>query len=256
MRFAGRPGRTGWQLLDIHATATPASTPRADRYARSVTTSQDTGRTAPRAAVADALREDILAGRLSPGDRLREVDLAERFGVSRIPVREALSQLQSEGFVTLVRYRGATVSAPTGAAARELVQIRRGLETLAAQLAARNRGGAVAAELARVVELGRSADREHAHGELPELTLRFHSLVAEASGNQQLRAMLEQILGRVAWIFGQRQDTRTSVSWSDHAAIAHAILNGSPVQAGYLMDEHIARDEDLLMDLDADSTPK
>ncbi|MEU1984813.1 GntR family transcriptional regulator [Nocardia sp. NPDC019395] len=218
-----------------------------------MTTSQHNGRTAPRAAVADALREDILAGRLSPGDRLREVDLAERFGVSRIPVREALSQLQSEGFVTLVRYRGATVSAPSGSAARELVQIRRGLEVLAAQLAARNRGGAAAEELERVVELGRSADPTHDHDELPSLTLRFHTLVAEASGNQQLRGMLEQILERVSWIFGQRLDTRTRVSWSDHAAIAQAILNGAPMQAGYLMDEHIARDEDLLDDMDADS---
>lgn len=222
-------------------------------YSHSVTTSQPHGRTAPRAAVADAIRADILAGRLSPGDRLPEVDLAERFGVSRIPVREALSQLQSEGFVTLVRYRGATVSAPSGTAARELVQIRRGLEALAAQLAAHNRGGAVAAELARVVELGRAADHEHAHDELPGLTLRFHSLVAEASGNRQLQVMLEQILGRVAWIFGQHQESRTHVSWSDHAAIARAILNGSPVQAGYLMDEHIARDESLLDELDADS---
>ncbi|WP_328391550.1 GntR family transcriptional regulator [Nocardia sp. NBC_00416] len=216
-----------------------------------MTASQHDGRTAPRATVADALREDILAGRLSPGDRLREVDLAERFGVSRIPIREALSQLQSEGFVTLVRYRGATVSAPSGSAARELVQIRRGLEVLAAQLAARSRGGAVAAELERVVRLGRSADLSHAHDELPPLIWRFHTLVAEASGNQQLQAMLEQILERVSWIFGQRLETRTPISWSDHAAIAQAILNGSPVQAGYLMDEHIARDEDLLDDMDA-----
>ncbi|MEU4313088.1 GntR family transcriptional regulator [Nocardia sp. NPDC024068] len=220
-----------------------------------MTTSQHTARTAPRAAVADALRADILAGRLAPGDRLREVDLAERFGVSRIPVREALSQLQSEGFVTLVRYRGATVSAPSGSAATELVQIRRGLEVLSAQLAARNRGGAVAEELQRVVEQGRSANLSHAHDELPPLTLRFHTLVAEASGNQQLRAMLEQILERVAWIFGQHLDTRTRISWSDHAAIAQAILNGSPVQAGFLMDEHIARDEDLLAEMDADDAP-
>jgi DNA-binding GntR family transcriptional regulator len=177
-----------------------------------VTPSQPTPRTAPGTAVADAVREDILAGRLSPGDRLREVDLAERFGVSRVPVREALSQLQSEGFVTLVRYRGATVSAPSGASARELVQIRRGLEVLAAQLAARAKGGPVAAELARVVELGRSADLSHAHAELPPLILRFHTLVAEASGNQQLAAMLEQILERVSWIFGQRLESRTHIS--------------------------------------------
>jgi DNA-binding GntR family transcriptional regulator len=62
-----------------------------------------------------------LARRLPPGDRLIEADLAERFGVSRVPIRETLWQLQSEGFVTLVRYRGATVSATSRTDAIELI---------------------------------------------------------------------------------------------------------------------------------------
>ncbi|WP_068019070.1 GntR family transcriptional regulator [Nocardia mexicana] len=205
---------------------------------------------APREVIAQTLREEILAGRLAPGDRLREADLATRFGVSRVPVREALSQLQSEGFVTLVRYRGATVSAATGSAALELIQIRRGLEVLAAQLAAERRGGAVAEDLARVVESGRSAAMNLAHAELPPLVLRFHTLVVEAAGNHQLRLMLEPLLQRVSWIFDQHLRERTHDSWSDHAAIAQAILSGSPVQAGYLMSEHIAKDEQLLIELD------
>ncbi|UGT62109.1 GntR family transcriptional regulator [Nocardia asteroides] len=216
-----------------------------------MTAAPDPALPAPRDAVAHAVRADILAGRLAPGDRLRETDLAERFGVSRIPVREALSQLQNEGFVTLVRYRGATVSVPSGTAARELVQVRRGLEVLAAQLAARRRGGEVAAELARVVELGRDLSHSAAaRAELPPLVLRFHELVAEASGNSQLRQLLEQLLGRVSWLFGRHLDARSEESWSDHAAIARAILSGSPVQAGFLMDEHIAKDEALLDELD------
>lgn len=215
-----------------------------------MTAAEEAKQSSPREAIAHAVREDILAGRLAPGGRLREADLAERFGVSRVPIREALSQLQSEGFVTLVRYRGATVSATSGAAALELLQVRRGLEVLAAQLAAERAGGEVAGELSRVVELGRSADLRQAHDELPPLTMRFHSLVAEASGNNQLQIMLNQVLGRVSWIFDQRLDSRTATSWSDHAAIAQAILSGSPVQAGYLMGEHIARDEALLAELD------
>ncbi|MBK1789229.1 GntR family transcriptional regulator [Prauserella cavernicola] len=215
-----------------------------------MTAAEGVNQSAPREAIAQAVREDILAGRLAPGDRLREADLAERFGVSRVPIREALSQLQSEGFVTLVRYRGATVSATSGEAALELLQIRRGLEVLAAQLAAERAGGDVADELSRVVELGRSATLNHAHDELPPLILRFHSLVAEAAGNHQLRIMLSQVLSRVSWIFDQRLESRTGTSWSDHAAIAQAILSGSPVQAGYLMGEHIARDEALLAELD------
>jgi DNA-binding GntR family transcriptional regulator len=196
-------------------------------------TAADETSTAPRDVVAQALREDILSGRLAPGDRLREVDLAEQFHVSRVPVREALSQLQNEGFVTLVRYRGATVSDLSGPAALELVQIRRGLEVLAAELAAQQRGGAVADELTCIVELGRSAHIGAADDELP-------------SGNRQLAQMIEQILERVSWIFGRQLRARTEESWSDHAAIALAILNGSPVQAGYLMGEHIAKDESPL----------
>ena len=72
--------------------------------------------------------------------------------MSRVPVREALTRLQSEGFVTIVRYRGATVSETLVQDSRELLQIRRGLEILAAQLAAANRGGAVAEELTAVAE--------------------------------------------------------------------------------------------------------
>jgi DNA-binding GntR family transcriptional regulator len=211
-------------------------------------TAADETSAAPRDVVAQALREDILSGRLAPGDRLREVDLAEQFHVSRVPVREALSHLQNEGFVTLVRYRGATVSDLSGPAALELVQIRRGLEVLAAELAAQQRGGAVADELTRIVELGRSAHIGAADDELPSLITRFHTLVAEASGNRQLAQMIEQILERVSWIFGRQLRARTEESWSDHAAIALAILNGSPVQAGYLMGEHIAKDESLLRD--------
>nr|WP_246461025.1 GntR family transcriptional regulator [Nocardia transvalensis] len=205
---------------------------------------------APREVIAQTLREEILTGRLAPGDRLREADLAARFGVSRVPVREALSQLQSEGFVTLVRYRGATVSATSGSAARELIQIRRGLEVLAAQLAAERRGGDVADDLARVVELGRSAAVNLAHADHPPLVLRFHTLVVEAAGNHQLRLMLDPLLRRVSWIFDQHLRERSHDSWSDHAAIAQAILSGSPVQAGYLMGEHIAKDERLLDELD------
>ncbi|MBF6172051.1 GntR family transcriptional regulator [Nocardia blacklockiae] len=204
---------------------------------------EDDSDLAPREAIAHAVREDILAGRLVPGDRLREEDLARRFEVSRVPIREALSQLHSEGFVTLVRYRGATVSDTAGAAARELVQVRRGLEVLAAQLAAERGGGEVADELRQVVALGRDTA---AHEELPSLIVRFHTLVAQASGNHQLQVMLGQILRRVQWIFDQQLEARTAGSWGDHAAIAQAILSRSPIQAGYLMGEHIAKDEALV----------
>ncbi|MDA2889356.1 GntR family transcriptional regulator [Mycolicibacterium sp. BiH015] len=179
-------------------------------------------------SIAHALREDILAGRRAGGDRLVEETLAKQFGVSRIPVREALTRLQSEGFVTIVRHRGATVSTTLIQDSRELLQIRRGLETLSAQLAAANRGGAAADELARIAA-GRDA---HATP--------FHELVAIASGNRQLAEMLATVNRRVQWGLGDNPEASTG----DHRILAMAIVNGSVAQAGYLMDEHLQRDED------------
>ncbi|OCB14143.1 hypothetical protein A5717_11570 [Mycolicibacterium porcinum] len=180
-------------------------------------------------AIAHALREDILAGRLNGGDRLVEEALAKQFGVSRIPVREALTRLQSEGFVRIVRHKGATVSETMIADGRELLQIRRGLEILAAQLAAQNRGGVVAGELAAIAE-----DTTTSAGHAP-----FHELVATASGNRQLVEMLASVNRRVQWGLGHNPVASTG----DHRILAMAIVNGSAAQAGYLMDEHLQRDE-------------
>lgn len=187
-------------------------------------------------SIAHALREEILAGRLTPGERLVEEAIAKRYGVSRVPVREALTRLQSEGFATIVRYRGATVSETLVQDSRELLQIRRGLEILAAQLAAEQRGGQVADELAAYAE-----DLPHEHGfEAPS----FHELVAAAAGNRQLAEMLAGVNRRVQWGLGHNPDASTS----DHRVLAIAIINGSVLQAGYLMDEHLQRDERYFAD--------
>lgn len=182
-------------------------------------------------SIAHALREDILAGRLAGGERLVEEAIAKQFGVSRVPVREALTRLQSEGFVTIVRYKGATVSETLVRDSRELLQIRRGLEILAAQLAAANHGGAVAGELAAVAEENHHDGQSHGRS--------FHELVAAASGNRQLEEMLANVNRRVQWGLGHNPDA----SVGDHRVLALAIFNGSSVQAGYLMDEHLQRDE-------------
>ncbi|GAF46874.1 GntR family transcriptional regulator [Rhodococcus wratislaviensis] len=190
----------------------------------------------PGDAIARTLRDDILAGRRAGGERLVEETIARSFGVSRVPVREALAQLEGEGFVTIVRYRGATVSTTLRKDNRELLQVRRGLEVLAAQLAATNRGGTVAADLALVIE---RAHRVHTDQAGAADRRPFHDLIAIAAGNDQLREMLAGVNRRVAWGLGDDPDS----SVSDHAALASAILSGASVQAGYLMDEHLRRDE-------------
>jgi DNA-binding GntR family transcriptional regulator len=185
-------------------------------------------------SIAHALREEILAGRLRGGERLVEEAIAKQYGVSRVPVREALTRLQSEGFVTIVRYRGAAVSETLVQDSHELLQIRRGLEILSAQLAAENRGGEVADKLAAIAEGLDSG------GDGPP----FHELVVTASGNRQLQEMLGSVNRRVQWSLGHNPHASTS----DHRVLAIAIVNGSVMQAGYLMDEHLRRDEQYFVD--------
>ena len=85
----------------------------------------------------DVLEDEIVEGRLSPGDRLDEMSLAERFGVSRTPIREALRQLAAAGFVEIRPHRGALVSAPDPRRIIEMFEVMAELEALCARLAAR-----------------------------------------------------------------------------------------------------------------------
>lgn len=158
-------------------------------------------------------------------------------------MREALQQLESEGFVVIEKFRGASVSSRSHEDVIELMQIRRGLEALASSLAAERSGGPMADDLRRVVDRSRQARDARAVDELPPLIMEFHEVVARASGNVHLVTMLEGLLRKIAWGFELDIVARIESSWSDHSAIAEAILAGSPAAATYLMSEHIIKDE-------------
>ena len=89
-------------------------------------------------AVVDGIRDMILNAQLKPGDWLRQDELAEAFGVSTMPVREALRQLQAEGLVVLHRRRGAAVATLSASDGEEIYRIREALESLAVRWAAEN----------------------------------------------------------------------------------------------------------------------
>lgn len=191
------------------------------------------------ASVLKAIRAEIIAGTLARGSRLKEDALAERFGVSRVPVREALRQLETEGFVESEKFKGVRVADSSTEVVIELMQIRRGLEVLAAELAARRQGGECA-ELLRAVGHEERSDQE-VEAQSPRFA--FHGLVARASGNSRLETMIEHLIHQTAWAFERVTQDEVASSSDDHTAVAGAILRGASVQAGLLMDEHLRRDE-------------
>lgn len=113
----------------------------------------------PAHTVCTAIRDDIVSGVFGPGGRLTEEVLARRYGVSRVPVREALRTLESEGFVTTRRHAGACVAEPTEQEAADLLELRMLLEPLAAARAARRRTEAHLRVLRGLVRLGQERAR-------------------------------------------------------------------------------------------------
>jgi DNA-binding GntR family transcriptional regulator len=198
-----------------------------------------------RDVIADDLREEIIRGTLRPGQRVREDEVADAHGVSRVPAREAVQRLASEGYLELVPFRGAVVVSPSPGRSLEFMQVRRALESMAARLAAERGGGSVANELTRLVRRGNRAAKSRAHGVLPELINQFHELVAVASGNEELIELLGQVRDKVRWMFAVDLPERSQDSWTDHALILEAILAGASETAAQRMDVHVAKDEEL-----------
>jgi DNA-binding GntR family transcriptional regulator len=194
--------------------------------------------------IADTIRKQVITGAIKPGRRIREDEIAEDHGVSRVPVREALQKLEAEGYLTLTPYRGATVSVPSPQRALNAMEVRRALEIMAARLAARARGGPAAAQLVKLVERGSRAVANRRYKQIPDLVSQFHELVAVGSGNPEIVEMLALYRGKVDWMFSMDLEHRAEGEWDDHAEILEAILAGDEELAGRRMDEHTRKDED------------
>ncbi|MDQ4215083.1 GntR family transcriptional regulator [Microbacterium capsulatum] len=187
--------------------------------------------------VADEIRARIFDGRLPAGERLVERDLAESFGVSRHPVREALRVLQREGIVESLASRGLIVTSLSKRQVLDLYMIREALESVATREAAlRVAEGAehhLDATIAEAQAAVRDGDIEAAHA----ANARFHDELIALSGNEALEHMLEPILGRLHWLFRQVADVNSVVV--EHARIAEAVTAGDAEWAATLARAHV-----------------
>ncbi|GAA0896224.1 GntR family transcriptional regulator [Pseudonocardia zijingensis] len=146
-----------------------------------------------RERVVESLRDAIADGRLAPGERLVERELVERLGVSRPSVREALSQLENEGLVTIIPNKGPLVTVVGIEDAEDIYQVRTMLEGLAARLFVRRATDAQLRELKRTVkELEKIYAKFEARPFL-EAKNEFYRVLLEGAGNKQVTAMLRTV---------------------------------------------------------------
>jgi DNA-binding GntR family transcriptional regulator len=194
-----------------------------------------------------ALREQVLAelrrrivdGDYAQGERLTETRLADDFGVSRNPVREALRVVEAEGFVHILPRRGAVVATLDEAAVRDLFAVRAQLETLAAGLAAERATPQDVARLCRLLDDASEATEAKDFDLVAELNSAFHRAVIEVSGNRWLLSISAAMYHHVHWVFRVGAAQRAPHSWEEHIRLVEAIAAADPAAATSAARDHV-----------------
>ena len=203
------------------------------------TAHQETGPSMAQSAYL-AIREGIVHGAYPPGSRLRERDLSQELRMSRIPIREALRQLEVEGFVATSPNRGAVVSQLTLKDVSELFDLRLSLEVLAARQAAQAvADGRADDTLRRVVAEAHRATVAADTDAIRQSNTQFHAQTIAMTGNALLIATMAPLLGRIRWLFALTADRDPHVEYAEHVTLCDAIYSGNPDLAGALAFAHI-----------------
>ena len=194
-----------------------------------------------RDVVFNTLRQAILKGELKPGERLMEIALAERLGVSRTPIREAMRKLELEGLVVMIPRRGAQVANITEKDLNDVLEVRIALENMAIEKACENM---TEDAMKKLWVAAKGFERTTAEGDLvkmAEADVAFHEIIYQASDNrrliQVLNNMREQIYRyRVEYL--KEEETRNLLV-KEHEEITKAIRERDIKNARRIAYQHI-----------------
>lgn len=216
---------------------------------------RDGGKESGSIGVLERMRALILTGVYGPEERLIEEQLAERLGVSRTPVRQALTMLEAEGLVEITPNRGATVCSFSIEDVWDIYDLRAVLEGHAARRAA---GRIERHELERLRELavemeglaGRFEDHEEEIRALVELNQEFHGTIAEASRNRRLKRLIDRTV-RTPLIFKAffwYTPRERAISNHYHRRMIEALEQGDADRAEIIMREHVYEGRDSVIE--------
>lgn len=190
-------------------------------------------------ALMQAIRESIVSGTYAPGNHLRLDELAAKYEVSTMPIREALRALEAEGIVTNIPHRGTFVTQFTAAELDDIYEIRAALEQMATLAAVPNLNAETINELQQLIEMGHSDQYNVA--QLVQMNTDFHTRLYETSGRKHLCDLILILRHRThhylhAYVtelkrFGRAQE--------EHQAIVDACKSGDAQKAADLMYAHV-----------------
>ena len=194
-----------------------------------------------RDVVFNTLREAILKGELKPGERLMELQLAAKLGVSRTPIREAIRMLEQEGLAVTIPRKGAEVARMTEKDMEDVLEIREALDELAAKIACTRMTEDQLKQLETIKETFVESTRSHDVKRIAEADVSFHDVIYEATGNPKLVSMLnnlrEQIYRyRVEYL---KEEKNYPTLIGEHEAIVEALYARNQDEVVRAMHTHI-----------------
>lgn len=198
-----------------------------------------------RDVVFKTLRQEILTGELKPGERLMEIHLANRLGVSRTPIREAIRMLELEGLVTMIPRRGAEVANITEKNLRDVLEVRRVLDALAVSLACERITEEEKEQLRMACIVFAKATETKNVTTIARADVALHDIIIKAAGNDRLA----QIVGNLGeqmyrYRFEYIKDESTHASLiEEHRIIYESIVRGDRQTAAEAVKMHIDNQE-------------
>ena len=202
-----------------------------------------------RDVVFNTLRRAILKGQLKPGERLMEVHLANRLGVSRTPIREAIRKLELEGLVTMIPRRGAEVAQITEKSLQDVLEVRRALDALCAELACDRITAEGKAALKKACDHFDEATKTGEVVAIAEADVALHDIIVQATGNQRLIQLINNLseqMYRYRFEYIKDESGHENLV-NEHRMIYESIMNGDREKAAAAARLHIDNQEQSII---------
>ena len=202
-----------------------------------------------RDVVFNTLRQAILTGELKPGERLMEIHLANRLGVSRTPIREAIRKLELEGLVVMVPRKGAEVAQITEKSMNDVLEVRRALDALCAELACDRITKEELESLREACEHFEQVVKTGDVKEIAQADVALHDIIVQATGNQRLIQLVNNLSEqmyryRFEYIKDFSQHARLV---EEHRIIYESLLHGDKETASEAAKTHIDNQEKAII---------
>ena len=198
-----------------------------------------------RDVVFNTLRQAILTGELKPGERLMEIHLADKLGVSRTPIREAIRKLELEGLVIMIPRRGAEVAQITEKNLKDVLEVRRALDALCAELACDRITNEEKNKLKAACHAFEEATKTRDAKVIAQADVALHDIIVEATGNERLIQLIHNLSEqmyryRFEYIKDERQHENLV---QEHRVIYESIINNDKETAAKAAKLHIDNQE-------------